>query len=273
MPTPEDVKARVAAAYNQAADHYDHSGNAFWDRFGRRTVEKLALPRGARVLDVCCGAGASAIPAAAAVGEEGGVVAIDLADGLLRLGRAKAEARGLHNIEFRGGDALALDLPKESFDAVICVFGIFFVPDMTAAVREMWSFLKPGGRLAITTWGAGLFEPANSAFWASVRTARPELYKSFSPWDRLGETRLVEELFLSAGIQGARIALEPGRHPMRDEADVVALLMGTGYRGIMDQLTEEHRAQVRRDVAKAVLESRVSSIAADVIYAAASKPA
>ena len=85
---------------------YDHPANAFWDRYGRRTVDRLRLPVGARVLDVCCGSGASAIPAAEAVGTGGFVLGVDLAEGLLELARAKARERDLANVEFRAGDML-----------------------------------------------------------------------------------------------------------------------------------------------------------------------
>ena len=68
MPTPEDAKRRAAFAYNAAADVFDDPALGFWDYFGRKTVEKLHLHQGARVLDVCCGAGASALPAAESVG-------------------------------------------------------------------------------------------------------------------------------------------------------------------------------------------------------------
>jgi len=85
MGTPDDAKARAAATYDAAADSYDDPANSFWNRFGRRTVERLRLPPGARVLDACCGAGASAIPAAEAVGSRGAVLGIDLAQNLLAL--------------------------------------------------------------------------------------------------------------------------------------------------------------------------------------------
>lgn len=71
MGTPEDAKKKAAATYNAASDCYDHPANFFWERYGRRTVERLRLPFGARVLDVCCGSGASAIPAAETVGSGG----------------------------------------------------------------------------------------------------------------------------------------------------------------------------------------------------------
>src|SRR5262252_6681002 len=107
MATPDDVKARTAAAYNAAADRYDDPANTFWERFGRGTVERLGLAAGERVLDVCCGSGASALPAAGMVGPHGSVHGVDLCDNLLALGRAKARARGLANVEFQTGDLLA----------------------------------------------------------------------------------------------------------------------------------------------------------------------
>src|SRR5258706_13926130 len=152
MGTPDDAKAKAAATYNAAADFYDDPANSFWDRFGRKTIERLRLPLGARVLDACCGAGASAIPAAEN-GPQGFVLGIDLAQNLLTLARAKASARGLKNIEFRLADVLDPAVPESQFDAVVCVFGIFFIPDMPAAVRALWRVVRPGGRLAITTWG------------------------------------------------------------------------------------------------------------------------
>ena len=68
-PWPAGEHARRAAAtYGAAADHYDLPTLSFWDRFGAATVSRLRLASGHRVLDLCCGAGASALPAARAVG-------------------------------------------------------------------------------------------------------------------------------------------------------------------------------------------------------------
>jgi SAM-dependent methyltransferase len=102
--TPEEAKNKAATTYNAASDYYDHPANTFWSRYGRRTVERLGLAPGARVLDVCCGSGASAIPAAEIVGSGGSVVGVDLAENLLELARAKAKTRALENIDFRTGD-------------------------------------------------------------------------------------------------------------------------------------------------------------------------
>src|SRR5262245_43334884 len=137
MNTLDDAKKKAAATYNAASDFYDHPANTFWERYGRRTVERLELPQGVRVLDVCCGSGASALPAAAAVGSGGSVTGVDLAENLLELARAKAKQRGLTNVQFETGDMTNLRFETDSFDVVVCVFGIFFVPDMQIALQEL----------------------------------------------------------------------------------------------------------------------------------------
>ena len=134
--------------------YYDHPANTFWERYGQQTVSRLRLEAGAKILDVCCGSGASVIPAAEAVGPNGSVLGIDLAENLIQLARTKAKERRLDNIEFRVADMLDLDVAPSAFDVVICVFGTFFVPDMQQAIqgfggsygRPASSLSPPGGR-------------------------------------------------------------------------------------------------------------------------------
>src|SRR5262249_59101384 len=109
-----------------------------------------------KVLDLGCGAGGSAIPAARAVGPEGQVLAVGLAVPLLELGRAKAAGERLANIEFRAGDATSSGLPGESFDAVACVFGVFFAKNVPAFVAEMWRFAWPAGGVGGASTGHGV---------------------------------------------------------------------------------------------------------------------
>jgi ubiquinone/menaquinone biosynthesis C-methylase UbiE len=181
MQFPDDPKARVAAVYDSAAEGYDAPALSFWDRFGRRTIERLRLEPRMRVLDACCGSGASALPAARSVGPDGQVLAIDLSEKLLARGQQRAARLGLRNIQFQCVDLERLGLPEGSFDAAVCVFGIFFVPDMANGVQALRRQVRRGGRVAITTWGDGVFEPANGIFWAAVNRVRPDLHKTFNP--------------------------------------------------------------------------------------------
>jgi ubiquinone/menaquinone biosynthesis C-methylase UbiE len=269
MKPPQDPQTRAAATYNAASDHYDDPVNSFWERYGRRTVERLNLSPGARVLDICCGTGASAIPAAEAVGPRGSVLGVDLAEHLLELAREKAKQRGLANFEFRHGDMLDLGLEESSFDAVVCVFGIFFVPDMHAAVRMLWKLVRPGGKLAITTWGPRFFEPANTAFWDSIRAVRPDLYKGFNPWDRITEPDAVRSLFPLAGVEKLEVIAESGVQTLKSAEDWWPMIMGSGYRGTVEQLDAEDRERVRRNNIDFIRRGDVRSVEANVVYAVA----
>jgi ubiquinone/menaquinone biosynthesis C-methylase UbiE len=259
----------AAAVYDVAADYFEAAALSCWDRFSRRTVDRLRLPRGARVLDVCCGCGGSAVPAAEAVGATGRVLGIDLADGLIARARLKAARGNLTNVEFRVGDLATLDGVTGSFDAVICVFGIFFVPDMAGAVARLWSRVRPGGVLAVTTWGPRLFEPANSAFWDAVRSEAPALHKAFSPWERIVDPWDVSALFRTAGVVGAEVETEAGTHVLDAPADWWAIVLGSGYRWTLEQLDGDTRERIRTRTLTRLTDDRVRSVEANVIYATA----
>ena len=267
----DDEQTRVARTYNSASDFYDNPANSFWERFGKRTVDRLELREGMRVLDVCCGSGASALAAAAAVGSKGYVLGIDLADDLLALARGKAGSRGLEQAEFRTGDLLNLEALPTDFDAVVCVFGIFFVTDMVGAVRQLWKHVRPGGRLAITTWGPNFFEPVNSEFWNSVRDERPDLYKSFLPWERIAQPEALRELMLAAGVSNPKAELEMGTHSLRTPEDWWTMVRGSGYRATIDQLSADAHERVRTQNLNFIRESETHAVEANVVYGQATK--
>ena len=266
-----ELRNRAAATYNAAADTYDSAANTFWERFGRRTVERLQLRPGMRVLDVCAGSGASAIPAAESVGSAGTVVAVDAARTLLSLLERKARARQLDHVHVVAGDLLNLGVAESAFDAVVCVFGIFFVADMERAVQELWRSVRPGGQLAVTTWGANVFEPMDSQFWDAVAAERPDLYKAFNPWDALSDVSVLTQLLINAGVPDPRIAGETGVHPIAAPEAWWALVMGSGYRGTIDRMSAEASDRVRARNDAYVISAGVDAIRTDVLYATATK--
>ena len=267
----DEAQRRAAFTYNAAADFYDASPLSFWNYFGARTVELLALRPGSNVLDVCCGAGASALPAARLVGPRGNVVGVDLAKELLVLARTKATQQHLANIQFEPGDMLSLRFPNESFDAVVCVFGIFFVPDMTMAVRELWRLIAPCGQLAVTTWGPNLFEPGNSAFWRSIKNVRPELYKSFSPWDRINDPASLTQILKEGGVPSPKVTSENRLHPINSPEQWWTIVLGSGYRGTIEQLTVSERERVKDANLAFIREAKISAVETNVLYALATK--
>lgn len=111
-------------------------------------LERVALARGNRVLDVACGTGIVARLARERLGEDGYVVGVDVSPQMLTVGRSIAA-----DIDWRAGSAMALPVgDEERFDVVVCHQGLQFFSDKPAAVREMRRVLAPGGRLALGTW-------------------------------------------------------------------------------------------------------------------------
>ncbi|GAA0489167.1 methyltransferase [Paractinoplanes deccanensis] len=262
-----------AATYAATVDHFDHPALSFWDRFGRRTVGRIGLRAGDRVLDACCGTGASALPAAHAVGDSGRVLGVDLAEPALALARSKARAQGLTNVEFRVADMEHTRLPSASFDAVICVFGIFFLPDMPAALGELWRLVRPGGTLAVTVWGSAFLEPATTAFWTAVATERLDLVGAFHPWTRVTDPAILSGLFRQAGAATPAVEAEPGTHELAGPEDWWTIVLGTGYRATVEQLTPAAALRVRTATTAWLRRHEVRRLETNVVYAHARKPA
>ncbi|WP_437723544.1 class I SAM-dependent methyltransferase [Sorangium sp. So ce861] len=264
-------KARTAVTYSAAADHFDDPPLAFWARIGERTVERAGLEPGHRVLDVCSGTGSSAIPAARAVGPTGWVLGVDLADALLDRGREKACALGLSNLDFRCADVEALDLTPGSFDAVVCVFGIFFMPDMPAAVRRLWRWLKPGGTLAITTWGERVLEPGNTAFWDAIRAHRLDVYKTFRPWERIDTPDALRSMLAGAGATPCAVDAEHSSQPLTLPDDWWVIALGSGYRGTIERLDPGTQELVKRDTLARLRAQSALTAETNALYAIARK--
>lgn len=264
-----DHAQRAARTYGAAADHYGLASLSFWDRFGGATVSRLLLAPGATVLDLCCGHGASAIPAARAVGPVGRVLAIDIAEPMLQLARARAAAEGLANVKFHRGDATSTRLPGGSFDAVVCVFGVFFAADMASFVAEMWRLVRPGGVLAVTTWGPGLFEPANSLFWHCVHTVEPSLFKAFNPWDEITSPEVLEGLFTRAGVMPANTQAVSASHSLDHPDRFWDIVLGSGYRATIDALSPEQCSTVRARLLRQLRSHQVTILRTDVVFGTA----
>lgn len=111
-------------------------------------VDRLSIPAGARVLDVACGTGNLAIPAA----RKGAVVTgVDIAPNLLEQARGRAAAEGL-KAHFEEGDAEQLPYPDRSFDVVMSMFGAMFAPRPERVAAELARVCRPGGAIAMANW-------------------------------------------------------------------------------------------------------------------------
>jgi SAM-dependent methyltransferase len=144
-PELETLKARLKATWS-AGDfgQIAKSTAAGAEEF----IQRLALQPGMKVLDVACGSGNLALPAARAGAT---VTGIDIAPNLIAQARANAEREGLP-IQFEEGDAEALPYDDASFDVVVTMFGAMFAPRPELVAAELTRVCKPGGYIAMANW-------------------------------------------------------------------------------------------------------------------------
>ena len=117
---------------------------------GEALVEKLGITKGLRVLDLGCGDGTTAVPAAKFGAD---VLGIDIAKNLVEAGNRRAAERGLTNLTFQEGDASNLEqVPDKSFDLVVSIFGAMFAPKPFEVAKEMVRVTRPGGRIVMGNW-------------------------------------------------------------------------------------------------------------------------
>lgn len=264
------VDTSVKQAFDSAGRLFEAPQLSFFPYFGRRSVEVLKVGPGESVLDVCCGTGSSAIVAAKAVGPTGSVTGVDLSEELLRIARTKTE---LDNIIFKQGDLMELEFEPSSFDCVICVFGIFFVEDMPAALRGLYRLLKPGGRLLLTTWKTTL-EPGSSIFYKAVASSRPDLLPGdWSPrgFSEDGQQKL-DSLIRNAGIDPMLVTTQEETyfHSISVASDWWAIVLGAGYRQLLAHLTDDEVEVVRLECLDRL--ANIKELECEVYYTIASKP-
>ena len=169
---------------------------------GTELVERIGVGAGERVLDLGCGDGTTALPAA----ERGAdVLGVDIAANLVAAGNRRAEAAGLTNCRFEEGDASDLaGIEAESFDRVVTVFGAMFAPRPDDVAKEMARVTRPGGTITMGNWIPG--DPTLVAQILKTSAAYspppPEGFVSPMLW---GQEEHVRARFAAAGDRGRHL--------------------------------------------------------------------
>jgi SAM-dependent methyltransferase len=203
---------------DQGIDTVPNPNKALWEKgdftriaasmraSGEALVAELAPLDGLRVLDLACGDGTTAVPAAKRGAK---VLGVDIASNLVEAGNERAKSLGLSNLRFQEGDATDLnELEDDQFDLVISIFGAMFAPRPFDVAREMVRVARPGGRIVMGNWIAN--DPTFVAQLLKISAAYspppPEGFISPVTW---GIEENVVERFGAAGIPPERISCEP----------------------------------------------------------------
>jgi SAM-dependent methyltransferase len=170
---------------------------------GEALVGKLGISKGLRVLDLGCGDGTTALPAAK-LGAD--VLGVDIARNLVEAGNERAQKEGLTNLRFQEGDATELaGLQDKTFDLVVSIFGAMFAPKPFDVAKQMVRVTRPGGRIVMGNWVPN--DPTLVAQILKISAAfsppPPEGFISPMTW---GVEANVIERFGSAGIPSSNVS-------------------------------------------------------------------
>lgn len=204
---------------------------------------RFARPKlGQRVLDLACGTGIVARRVAPMVGRSGAVVAVDLRPGMIAKARSLPPVEGAA-IQWREGDATALDLPDAAFDLVLCQQGLQFFTDKSAAAHEIRRVLVPDGALVAAVWRdlehQSLFRDLTKAEAKNLSKLGLTFEDVAAPF-LMGDPAAIEELLGGAGLRDVRITAEtllvrfPSAHFVRD--------VEMAYASVMPQFIEDPAA-------------------------------
>jgi SAM-dependent methyltransferase len=169
---------------------------------GEAVVASLGVTPGLKVLDLGCGDGTTALPAARRGAD---VLGVDIARNLVEAGNKRAHAEGLANCRFQQGDATNLsELADRGFDLVVSIFGAMFAPKPFDVAKEMVRVTRPGGRIVMGNWIPN--DPTLVAQILKISSGYspppPEGFISPMTW---GIESTVIERFAAAGVPGDHI--------------------------------------------------------------------
>ena len=172
---------------------------------GEELVKELAITNGLEVLDLGCGDGTTAVPAAR-LGAN--VLGVDIAANLVAAGNTRAQNLGLDNCRFQEGDATDLhELEDHRFDLVVSIFGAMFAPEPFAVAKELVRVTRPGGRIVMGNWIPNDPTLVAKVLQISAAYSPPPPAGFISPMTWGVEHNVIER-FAGAGVPEERISFE-----------------------------------------------------------------
>ena len=239
-----DRKKMIQQGFDTVAAGYDHPSLSFFPETAKRLVEHLELQPQQQLLDICTGTGVVALTAAEKL-TQGKVTGIDLSAGMLQQARNKADEKNLSNTEFQQMDLDKLTFPEAHFDVATSSFGLFFIEDMTSALNNIARTVKPGGKIAITSFTEDAFSPMSEIFIERYEATGREV--PALSWKRLASEELLREQFEAVGISDVSVHHEPLGYQMTDEQMWWDVVWNAGYRSLLNQLSKEEQVEFERE--------------------------
>jgi ubiquinone/menaquinone biosynthesis C-methylase UbiE len=193
------TESRPEPVFNAIHDIFDN--NRSFHIIAERLIVNAKIDRGQRVLDVACGTGWATMAVARAVGDTGRVIGVDIATKMLDVAKRKTVSAGLLNVEYRLGDAEALNFGDASFEAVICASSIFFLKNILKALHEWRRVLKLGGTIAFSSFGTSYAQPFHKLFFERLAKYDGQSLSAQQAGERTDTPEKCRELLERAGFE------------------------------------------------------------------------
>ena len=213
----ESHKQQITTIFDLVANEYNNPATRFFAFTADRIVEHLKPKPNSRILDVACGTGLVSTTLAPLILPEGQIQAIDLSEKMLDVAEQQIKRHGLTNIDLHVMDAERLDFKRDYFDAIVCSFGLFFLPDMPQALQEWWRVLKPQGQLLFTSFAESSFKPLADLFVARIQDFGVEVDKA--RWHRLETTNTCQQVLEESAYINIETHTEQLGYHLRSEQD------------------------------------------------------
>ncbi|MDX5444905.1 MAG: class I SAM-dependent methyltransferase [Zoogloeaceae bacterium] len=231
MAVTETGGSGVAGMFDALADGYDSPALRFFPFAADRLAQRLAPRPEDRILDVATGTGAVAVALAQRL-RGGRVMAVDISERMLDRAYANVRRMALHNVDLHPMDAAALEFRDGYFDAVTCSFGLCFIADMPAALREWRRVLRPGGRLLLTGFGADAFQPLAGLFCDGLLACGgPAHSPGDLGWQRLADPAVIDALLTDAGFEAIESSTEQFGYHLQSPQEWWDVIWNSGFRG------------------------------------------
>lgn len=249
---PHAFTASSRKTWSDAAPRYDKLSAALFGPLTEEFIAWAGIRKGWRVLDVATGPGLAARAAARRAGEDGSVLATDLAPGMIELAAARPPEKRAAPIEWRVMDSQALEVPPASFDAVICQLGLmlFALPD--AALAGMARAAKPTAPVACLVQGRRSHMLFTALVMDAIVSRAPHMRapKGAPTLFAFGPDGVLEEHFSRAGLHEIVTKRLTGVFRFKTPEEYwTTMVEGSGRtRAMLDELTPEVRAKVQADV-------------------------
>lgn len=202
MSQPQGNPLAASEPWNLVADGYAETTMLVFQRFAEQAIAAIDLQPGATVLDVACGPGTLGLIAAQTASKVHG---IDFSEAMLDIFKQKSAQAGHDHIELHCGDAQALPYADDTFDAAFSMFGLMFFPDRSRGFAEIHRTLKPGGRIAVTSWAPMDQSPAMMTMFGALRAIKPELPEPQRSVTTLENPDVFHQEMIEAGFKDVEI--------------------------------------------------------------------